>query len=234
MATFYGTPAVTSLRPQYATSGEFNELKLGVKVGDLGAGVLDTYLQRASSAIDEFMGRDFSPGDAIHESLYSTNSGNGDVRIGRDGTVSIYPNERFPVNSVASIGWVVKSGAGGLWHAPASAAPQSVASGDITVQKDTYGDGYRIKIWQDFSRLRGPRTTVEFNLVYAGGDGTQVHPDYPGWLTQACLFWAAFLMKKRGDGALVLDGSGGAVDQSALGGYMEAAKDLLDWHKKRF
>ena len=155
MATFYGTPAVTSLRPQYATSGEFNELKLGVKVGDLGAGVLDTYLQRATAAIDEFMGRDFSPGDAIHESLYSTNSGNGDVRIGRDGTVSIYPNERFPVNSVASIGWVVKSGAGGLWHAPASAAPQSVASGDITVQKDTYGDGYRIKIWQDFSRLRG-------------------------------------------------------------------------------
>jgi hypothetical protein len=211
---------------QYCTVSDFSLAATGVQVKDLAAGALDAYIARASAAIEAYCNRVFAPQAGVVEVAYS--SGAGRAKIAPNGHVLIYPVRGFPIRQVRSISWRVRGLAlsGQTIEAPSST---SVNPADIAIEPDAYGDGALIHIFEDFSAYRDPRAVVEFTVTYDAGYTT-----YPDWLVEAAIEWTTHLLKKRGAQALVLAGSGVAVDQSSLGGHLEAAQAILEPHRRRF
>ncbi len=210
---------------QYLTAEEFQAASLGVDLKGLPPGELDGYLRRASTLVEGYCQRCFEPSAGIVEDLYS--AGTGRARIDcSSGHVLLYPLRRFPIRVARSLTWALLPGG----------SPQSLAPDEFWIEADSYGDGYRLRVARDFLAYRQPSAVVRFALTYDGGygEGDPPTPAYPQWLKEATLEWAAYLLKKRGAQALVIEGSGVAVDQSALGGHLQAAQAALDPHRRVF
>lgn len=209
----------------YLSEDDMRNARLGLALDDLPAGELGRYLARASAWVDHTTHRQFTPADALSERLL-TNVPAAAV-IAQTGNVRLYPRLRSPIRSVTSVAYRVIS-VGQVGSAVA------VEASDLILEPDHEGDGESVLVLGDFSAYRHPRYCLAFDLVYDGGYGTPTAPDYPAWLTEATLEYAAYLLKKRGASALVMGGTGIVVDQSDLGGHKGAAEAALTDHIRRF
>lgn len=209
----------------YVTTAEFQNASPGARWDDLAAGELASYINRASSAIEQYCNRSFVYNASVVESLISGQSKR--AVIDQNGWLWLYPRRFFPIVSVASITWQVKAP---VWPSGLqSTSTQTVTAADIQVLTDAFNDGYAIEVFEDFSSFRGPRVTVLYTLTYAGGYQTT----YPDWLTEAAIRWTAGLLKVRGAEALAAPGNGGGLmDSSNLGGEIRKAKEILTDHMR--
>lgn len=210
----------------YVTEAEFKNATTGAQWKDLPTSPdeLQSYINRASAGIEQFCNRVFAHNAAIVETL--TSAGAGRAIIQNSGYVYLKPIQAFPINTVASVTWKLR--VPNLANNTPATTAQTVQSGDITVDTDSFGDGYRITVYEDFGAWRDPDIPVLFTVTYDGGYAT-----YPDWLQLACIHWTAGLLKKRGAQAAVMAGSGMVVDASELGGDLRYAMDLLEPHRRR-
>lgn len=209
----------------YITEADFTNARTGIDISALPAGELTNYINRASAAIEAYCNRRFVAG-TYTEVLRS--AGSGRARIGPDGILTLYPIQAFPINAVTAITWRFRAIplAG---QTSFSTTSTTVNSNDVVVETDEYGYGWRIVVYEDFSNARHVNVNAEFTVTYNGGFVT-----VPDWLKEATIEWTAHLLKKRGAQAIVMEGTGLAVDQSSLGGHLQAARDILNARVRRF
>lgn len=210
---------------EYITVADFKAARTGVQLTDVTDAALLSYIRRASAAIEQFCDRVFAYQAGVVERL--STAGWGRAVIASSGLVFLYPTQRFPIVGVTSITWRLRSPRG----PSATVVPsQPLDSGDYEIDRDRWGDGYRILVWRNLAPLRDPGVSVEFVVTYDGG----YQEPYPDWLQEAALEWTLHLLKARGASAVAMTGSGEVVDASSLGNHLQKAQDILEPRRRRF
>jgi len=211
----------------YVTTTEFANAMTGAQFTNLPAGELQSYINRASAGIEQYCHRVFTANASTVETLWSSGPG-ARVKIGNNGFVSLYPMRFYPINSVASVTWLLRQPA----LPPAGTqlgVTTTVLTADILVEPDQWNEGWRVRVFEDFGQYRDPGITMQWTITYNGGYTT-----YPDWLQQAAIDWTAGLLKRRGAQASVIAGSGQVVDMSMVGANVTTAKEILEPHVRRF
>lgn len=203
----------------YLTPEELVAASSGVETSRLPPGELANYIQRASKAIDEYCHRNFDHSAAHVERLVSGVGSRAIIDV--VGDVMLYPVQRHPINSVASITYALPG--------QAPVAVNDLARNALIIPNE-WGDGEYIQLYnQGVTGNRGPQLKLVWTITYDGG-----YTVYPDWLKAACIEWTAGLLLKRGAQAIVAQGSGGVVDSSTMGSRIETAQEFLNPHVRRF
>lgn len=213
----------------YITDAEFTGARTGIKTDDLAAGQLTKYIQRASALIEQYCGVSFVQQSSILELLYT--DGAGRAKIANNGLVSLYPIRAYPITAVASLTWKFRGVSLAGQQSTSATTTQTITSSDYLIEPDNWNEGWRVRIWQDFGRYRGPGSVIEFSLTHSGGYASGSEPD---WLKEANIQWTTHLLKARGAQAVVLEGTGAVVDPSQVGSHLAKAREALEGHVRRF
>lgn len=209
----------------YILPAVFVAAMTGVDLRPLPPGEVQNYINRSSNAIDKFCGWSFGPNGTFTEKVSSNAYGR--AQIDSSGFLSIYPIQVHPINSFISLTWIVRTPS--QPNTKTLITPSTVMANDVDVDTDSWGDGYRIRVYEDFSSFRDPGIPTQFTLSYNGG-----YVVTPTWLEEATIRWTAGMLKQRGAQAAVMTGTGGMVDVSAIGSDIVRAQEILSMYQRKF